>query len=64
MKIRIHEPVAGRHWTYPAGEFDVPETIAKRLLDAGTAEKVSKGSRQKKSEVTDGGSDNVDDSTE
>ncbi|MFP4066224.1 MAG: hypothetical protein ACLFS5_01865 [Spirochaetaceae bacterium] len=43
MKLRIFQPVAGRRWAYPAGVHDVPDEIAKKLLDAGHAEKVSKG---------------------
>lgn len=63
MKLRIFQPVAGRRWSYPAGIYEVPEEIAKKLLDAGHAEKVSKGGRPKK-EPVDGGSDELEHGTE
>lgn len=63
MKLEIFQPVAGRRWAYPAGVHEVPEEIAKLLLDAGHAKKVSKGSK-KKEPVTDGGSDDMERGTE
>lgn len=50
MKVEVLQPVAGRRWAYPAGVHDVPDDIAKRLVDAGTAKKVRGG----KSEDTGG----------
>ena len=61
MKLRVFQPVAGRRWAYPAGVHEVPEEIAKKLLDAGHAEKVSKA---KKKEPVNGGPDDVEHGTE
>lgn len=60
MKIEVFQPVAGRRWAYPAGVHDVPEEIAKQLLDAGTAKKVSKSAKKKGVDV---GSNDVGDSS-
>jgi len=64
MKLEVFQPVAGRRWAYPAGVHEVPEEIAKLLLDAGHAKKVSKGGGKKKREPVNGGSDNVEHGTE
>lgn len=53
MTIEVMQPVAGRRWAYPAGVHDVPEEIAKQLLDAGTAKKV-KGTKKKIAEPETG----------
>lgn len=63
MLVDVKVAVAGRRFAYRRGRYDVPEEIAKKLLDAGHAEKVSKGGRPKK-EPIDGGSDDLEHGTE
>lgn len=53
MLIDVKVAVAGRRFAYRRGRYDVPEEIAKDLIQSGHAEKVSKGGRPKKETVTE-----------
>jgi hypothetical protein len=54
MRVEIFEPVAGRRWAYPAGVHDVPEEIARKLVDAGHARKIEKPKARKTTKKDDG----------
>lgn len=53
MLVKLKSAVAGRRFAYRPGVHDVPDNLAKKLIDSGQAEKVETRGRPRKTSISD-----------